>query len=251
MLHEPYIRKVENAQIAVLMIHGIVGSPSHFKDLLPLIPENWSVYNILLPGHGGEVEDFSKSSMTAWKACAQEHFDDLCSQHEKVVLIGHSMGTLFSIQMALQRPEMVAFLMLIDVPLRLGIKLFGVRNLIRFAFGTLDLSDPVQEATSRICSIPPTMRIWRYLGWIPRMVELLRQMYLTAKLISDLQIPAIAFQSKHDELVSARSDRILLDSSNVETHVLECSTHFYYHHNDVETVRTALDKLCQDWNRTP
>ena len=63
MDHSQYIRVVEGSAMAVLIIHGIAGTPAHFRDLIPVIPENWSVYNILLDGHGKNVKDFGKSSM--------------------------------------------------------------------------------------------------------------------------------------------------------------------------------------------
>ncbi|MBR0324808.1 MAG: hypothetical protein IIX11_01590, partial [Selenomonadales bacterium] len=32
----------------VLMLHGILGTPDHFRELLPLVPETWSVHALLL-----------------------------------------------------------------------------------------------------------------------------------------------------------------------------------------------------------
>lgn len=58
MEHREYVRIVPGAKTAVLFMHGIVGTPNHFRDLLPLVdlvPDDWSVYNVLLPGHGGTV----------------------------------------------------------------------------------------------------------------------------------------------------------------------------------------------------
>ena len=39
MDHRPYIRKTEYADTAVLMIHGIMGTPRHFDGFLEVIPE--------------------------------------------------------------------------------------------------------------------------------------------------------------------------------------------------------------------
>ena len=66
MDHSEYIR-VNSSETAVLMIHGIAGTPAHFRELIPVIPEDWAVYNILLDGHGKNVEDFGRSSMQKWK----------------------------------------------------------------------------------------------------------------------------------------------------------------------------------------
>ena len=60
--HSPYTH-IGTGPNAVLMIHGIAGSPGHFRDLVPVIPPEFSIYNILLDGHSGKVENFSRSSM--------------------------------------------------------------------------------------------------------------------------------------------------------------------------------------------
>ena len=63
MNHDEYIREVDGAKTAVLMIHGIFGTPRHFDDIVNLAPKDWSVYNILLDGHGKGVREFSASSI--------------------------------------------------------------------------------------------------------------------------------------------------------------------------------------------
>lgn len=250
MAHEQTVHILPGAKTAVLMIHGIAGTPDHFRTLLPLedmIPETWSVYNVLMPGYGKRVEDFSRSSLQDWQKYVNTIFDELCSTHTQVILVGHSMGTLFAIEMALHRPDKVPFLFLIAVPLRVGVKAFGVRNLLRYGFRCLDLTDPIQEATSRVCSIPSTRMIWKYAGWLPRLAELIRKMHSTVSLLSQLSVPAIAYQSERDELVSNRSRRILEDSGRVEVYNLLRSTHFYYHPDDIRTVRSAFRGTCEKY----
>ena len=53
MNSQAYIREIPGAKTAVLMIHGIVGTPEHFAMLYPYVPEDWSIYSIRLAGHGG------------------------------------------------------------------------------------------------------------------------------------------------------------------------------------------------------
>ena len=240
MAHQETVRIIPGARTAVLFMHGIAGTPEHFRSILPLehlVPENWSVYNVLMDGHGGQVEDFARSSMKKWKAQVMEIFDRLCDTHEQVVLVGHSMGTLFAVQMALQRPEKVPFILLIASPMRVGVKLYGAVNLIRLSYGLLDHTDPVQAATAKVSSITQTWMSWKYIGWIPRLIELLKEMKQTEAMLPELKIPCIAFQSRRDELVSCRSCSILRDSGRVELHGLRDSTHFYYTQEDVEAVQ--------------
>ena len=66
-MHREYKRIVRGADRAILFVHGIVGTPNHFRDLVPLVPESISVYNILLDGHGKGVTDFSRTSLQKWR----------------------------------------------------------------------------------------------------------------------------------------------------------------------------------------
>ena len=250
MDHSEYIRILPKADIAVLFIHGICGTPNHFRSILPLeemVPKDWSVHNLVLDGHCAAVEDFAHSSMQKWKRQARQAFSELAATHDQVILVSHSMGTLFSIEMSLEFPEKIPLLFLINVPLRIGLRLFGVRNLLRLAFGRLDFSDPVQASTAQVTGTKMTKKLWRFVPWLPRMLELLREMGRTRRILDQIQVPCVAFQSEKDELVSNRSHRILEKCGRVEVHNLLRSTHFYYSPEDTAAVRAAFRKACEHY----
>ena len=117
MNHAPFFREGTGPN-AVLLIHGIAGSPAHFRDLVPVIPEGFSVYNILLDGHSGTVDNLGRSSMAKWKAQVTATLHTLFDRHEKVVIVAHSMGTLFAIQAATRHPDRISRLFLLAVPTR-------------------------------------------------------------------------------------------------------------------------------------
>ena len=89
--HRPF-EKTGSGKHAVLLLHGIASSPGHFRNLVPGIPESFSIYNILLDGHNGTVEAFGHTSMAKWKAQVKATLCDLFSKHDKVVIVAHSMG---------------------------------------------------------------------------------------------------------------------------------------------------------------
>lgn len=123
LIHKEYIRNVAGSKIAVLMIHGIVGTPAHFHDLMPMIPENCTIHNILLDGHGKTVKDFGASSMKKWKVQVKSELDELFKGHEKVIIVAHSMGTLLAIQEAIEHSDKIAKLFLLAVPLKPKVKI--------------------------------------------------------------------------------------------------------------------------------
>ena len=242
MGHEPYIREVPGGTQAVLMIHGIVGTPRHFDCLLPYIPEHWSVHNILLHGHGGTVRDFSRSSMEKWKAQLHAELSDLCSRYEQVVVIAHSMGTLLTIEAAPSFPQVKA-LLLLNVPLCPRIHPSLVPRTLKLCFGKIDRSNPWELALEQASGVQVTWKLWQYLGFIPRYVELLLLCRQTRKRISGISLPCHAYFSVHDELVSIRSRQYFLGHPVVRHHVLEHSGHFSYAPEDLTAIAKAIKEF--------
>ena len=68
--HAAYVREIPASRSAVLFVHGILGTPRFFDFLLPDIPPDWTVHNVLLSGHGGDVRGIFHASMAAWRALA-------------------------------------------------------------------------------------------------------------------------------------------------------------------------------------
>lgn len=242
MKHTPYIRIAENADTAVLMIHGIVGTPDHFKDLLPLIPEDWSVCNILLDGHGKEVEDFSHTSMEKWKDQVHTHLDELLQTHSRVLVIAHSMGTLLAIREAVNRPEQIAALFLLNVPLTPFVQPKTAVNSVRIALG-IPKNSCASRAMESANSVHLTPKLWKYLGWTPRFWELLQQCRATVNALPALKTPTFSFQSRHDELVSMRACKYLDKHPHITNYILESSGHFAYSKIDTALLQRKLKEI--------
>ena len=235
--HNPFSRQ-GTGKHAVLLIHGIAGSPGHFRDLVPVIPEEFSVYNILLDGHNGTVRDFSRTSMAKWKSQVQATLLDLFDRHEKVIIVAHSMGTLFAIQAAIDHPEKIPCLFLLSVPTRPWVRFSTFLTCFRVAFGRLET--PAAQAMRGDTGIHLTPKLWEYLGWAPRMVELLHECSRSRKLLPRLSVPTKTFQSRADELVSFRSCKDLENHPYIENTVLFGSGHFAYGKADTAYLQEAL-----------
>ena len=230
MPHREYIREVPGSREAVLLVHGILGTPRHFDFLLPLIPESRSVYNILLDGHGGTVTDFSHTSMEKWQAQVTTRLDELLARYDSVIIVAHSMGTLFAIAEAVRRPEKIRCLFLLQSPLRPRVKPATAFRSVLLPFGIVLKGG---ELMHRDCSVTLEPKIWKYIGWIPRFLELLTQCRRTRKLLEELSVPCRFYQSAQDELVSMRPCRDLRRHTRLETTVLPDSGHFGYTGEDL------------------
>ena len=242
MDHSEYIRHIPGSQFAILMIHGIVGTPAHFRGLYSAIPEDWSVYNILLDGHGGTVRDFARSSMEKWRGQVETTLADLLEKHEKVLIAAHSMGTLFAIQAAVRCPDRLMGLFLLQPPLVPHLPLRTCLCSLQVAFGWVkpgSAAENMQNATA----LKVTPWLWQYLGWVPRFLELFRDIRDTKKLLPRLMVPTRSFSSQKDELVSLRTVKHLEGHQYITHTLLPHSGHFAYSPEDLQLLQTQLTEM--------
>ena len=238
---QEYTKIVPNSKSAILFIHGILGSPEHFSAFLPIIPENISVKNLLLDGHGKASRDFAETSMKKWKKQIREALAELAEQHDSILIAAHSMGTLLAIGAAAEFPQ-VKSLFLLASPLKIRVKLLAVRNSLKVFFGKVSEDDPFAAATRNASSVPIPKNPFALIGWIPRYIELFRESAGIRKSLAQFNIPCSVFQSAHDELVSARSCRYLRDHPMIRLSILEDSYHFYYAPNDLSKILSAFSE---------
>lgn len=241
--HSAFTREVENATAAVMMIHGITGSPSHFCRFYSAIPEDMSIYNLLLNGHGGSVKDFANTSMDKWKAQVSAQTDLLLDRYERIYLVGHSMGTLLSLQTAISRPEKIKGLFLLAVPTRPRVRLRVLTTGFRAARGK---ESPGTQAMHDRYSIRMEGPVWSYLGWAPRFWELLTEIRRTRRMLPRLRIPTVTFQSQEDELVSIRSVKDLKDHPMIQNTILYESGHQRYSDGDAAQLYARFSEFIKE-----
>lgn len=240
--HRPFT-KIGSGPNAVLLVHGIAGSPGHFRDLISAIPETYTIYNILLDGHSGSVENLSHSSMVKWKAQVRNTLSELFACHEKVVIVAHSMGTLFAIQSAIDHPEKIPALFLLAVPTRPWVRFSTLITAVQIAFGKQDT--PATQAMRGETALELTPKLWKYIGWAPRMIELLWECRRIRKTLPLLKVPTQSFQSQVDELVSVRSCKDLAHHPCIQNTLLTGSGHFIYGKEDAAFLRQRLQEILE------
>lgn len=243
MLHKEINKIVENSKNAVLFIHGILGTPNFFNNFMPLIPETWSVCNMLLDGHGKGVEEFSSTSMEKWKTQVDKKIGELSVSHSNIIIVAHSMGTLFAIQQAVKNPEKIKAIFLLASPLRLFLKPQVVMITMKVLFEKVKPTDRVAVSAQHAYGIKTDKRLWKYLRWAPRYLELFAEIRNTGKIVSQLSVPCFAFQSKKDEMVSLASCKVLNTNPVIKTEVLKNSTHYYYDKSDFSLIESKFKEL--------
>lgn len=227
MAHQEYIRNVPGADTVVLFIHGFLGSPDHFQKFIELTPEHYSVYNILLKGHGKEVRDFARASMAEWQKQVEDVVCELSQSYRSIYIVAHSMGTFFAMDASLSHPDTVKGLYLLQSPLQIGVKMMAAKNTLKCFLKKVE-NDAVGQAYREAHSVTLNYRFWEYLGWVPRYLELFSESKKARDTIKKIKVPCLIFQSAKDELVSPKSASFVPRKENIKLTVLPHSAHFIY-----------------------
>ena len=114
--------------VCAVFIHGFMGSPAQFSRLAEVARAAGSQSRLItLPGHGGGVREFMRAGRSAWLAHVETELAALRAQHEKLLLVGHSMGGLLAINAAAKQPEGIAGILALALPLYLRATANGLR----------------------------------------------------------------------------------------------------------------------------
>lgn len=239
MSHEEYIRHTDGDRV-VLFIHGFLGSPEHFEKFIELVPKEYGIYNVLLYGHGGTVRDFSSASMKIWKNQIEQILKELDQKYKEIIIVSHSMGTLFSYSLAIKYLEKIKAMLLLGTPLKINVKWTACVNSLKSVFGLISDDDEVGKAYIKAHSVKLNLKLWEYIGWVPRYFELFREAKAGRVNIQNVSVPCFVFQSKKDELVSFKSVKFIPKKENIHLTILENSAHFIY---DKEDFLIVLDRF--------
>lgn len=90
---EPQDLGSKDAEVAVLLVHGILGGGSNFGELSDRLVETGVYVRIMrLPGHGTSPRDLAKTSPDELLQGVLGEARALRRRYKKVILVGHSMG---------------------------------------------------------------------------------------------------------------------------------------------------------------
>ncbi len=90
--HKPFHWDGRDSGAAVL-VHGFPGTPSDMRPLgKTLQAAGWSVKAPLLPGFGPDIVTLPDRNHGEWRDAIQAEIVDARATHDRVVLVGHSLG---------------------------------------------------------------------------------------------------------------------------------------------------------------
>lgn len=236
-LHRPFLYETEGSRTAVLMVHGILGSPVQFEAAAKMLhKQGYTVMGVLLPGHGGSAGDFAAAKADDWHREVRKAVLLLKRRYERIVIVGHSMGGLLAINEAVENGA--DGVILLSTPMRVVLSPRAVFMSLRMLFGDPMKDGEIHQSYRRANSVQKgTVRT--YLAWVPRFWDLRSLIRKARHLLIQVRCPVLIIQSRRDETVSWKSHRVLakgLQSATVEVLLLEKSLHSHFHCDEVDSM---------------
>lgn len=109
-----------NTKKAVLLFHGLTGSPFEMKKFGKFLYEHgYDVFGACLPGHGEFKKDIYTVSYEDWVDSASSFFEKLTEKYENVYVGGLCLGAVVSLAIAEKYPQKVKGTVLLSATLYL------------------------------------------------------------------------------------------------------------------------------------
>ena len=229
---------------AVVFIHGFVGNPRQFDNLIKVVEnEGFTAFALTLPGHGTTTKAFSRATMEDWQNCVNDEVKQLSTDYDQIFLVGHSMGCLLAINASVEYSKQVTGLFFIACPLKQrGLSFDAIKARVIFIF--CRKSNPIKAAYLKGAGVPLSLpMLWRS---IKPAAELKKLIKLTNNNLNNITVPVIAVFMASDEVISMKSLDMLkagLTNTSLEYIILPKALHAYFPPKEEIQVEEALLEL--------
>jgi carboxylesterase len=188
---------------AVLCLHGLTGTPYEVRPPAEALARaGFYCEGPLLPGHGTDVRELTRLPHASWVASVLAAYDGLAARHERVYVLGLSLGGLLGLALAQERP--VRGLVTLAVPLELA---WYVRRGVPWLHRLV----PLLPKTPAIRD--PEARV-RHPGYDRMPLGAVNQLLVLARIVrarlAQISAPALLIFSRLDPTVPPHNAEILL-----------------------------------------
>lgn len=221
-----------------LLIHGLTASPSEMRLLGEYLHERgYSVYAPLLPGHGRTPKHLNQTGWPEWYREAEAWAEKLLQEPYPLVVIGLSMGALLTLELGLQ-VKGIRGLVCINPPLVLHDWRSNWARLAKVFRNYIPktISDDYRELQDRGRFAYDCIPLKAFLSMQALVKDVIKQ-------LDKIDVPVLAVQAGRDEMVDARSYKILaqrLPAGRLRSLYLERSAHVATMGEELEQLGTAI-----------
>ncbi len=100
--------------VGIVLLHGINASPRHYDFVaVELAERGFTCRAMRLPGFAEPLTQYRKSSYPQWIAAVHNELSELRKTHDRVGIVGHSLGGATTIGALLEKPELADFCVLL------------------------------------------------------------------------------------------------------------------------------------------
>lgn len=223
----------DGAGVGVLFCHGFTGTPQSLRPWAEdVAAAGYTVELPLLPGHGTTWQDMNRSTWQDWYATVDASLAGLRTRCSTVVVCGLSMGAALALRLAVEHPDGVAGLVLVNPAVRVDDPRLRFLPVIRrlvpsFPGIASDIKKPgaTELAYDRTPLHALASMLTLYAELVPR--------------LGSVTQPLLLLRSAEDHVVPASSSRVVLDtvrSADVAEIVLDDSYHVATLDNDAPRI---------------
>ena len=213
---------LEGGTVGVLLIHGFTGSPPEMRLIGDYLHQRgYTVSGPLLPGHGTTVEDMNRCKWTDWTVHVENALAELQARCETVFVGGLSMGSLLTLYLIAQHPELSGAILYSPAawPADRRIYLTPVLKYLiqtKSKSGESDLTDPKADLQLWSYEEQPTLAAHQLLNLVRKVRRLLPRVTCPLLIIHstrDTSIHPKSAQRTYDRAGSANKELITLHDS--------------------------------------
>ncbi len=187
----------------VLLIHGFTGSPTEMRWIGDsLHAGGLTVSGPRLPGHGATPEEMNRCRWTDWTGHVEQALADLRARCSRVFVAGLSMGSLLTLYLARQHPDLPGIILYSPAP--------WVRNQLLYLAPLVRCFVAMQPKSSDSDLVDPDAdrQVWCYdVDPVGAAAELLKLMLRVRWNLAQVTCPALIIYSRGDSAIHPESAR--------------------------------------------
>lgn len=255
-----FIHNEDKPKGAVLLFHGLTGSPFELKKYAQFLYNNgYDVFAECLPGHGEKFNEIYTVKYQDWLDFAYEKFSNLKLKYDKVFVSGLCLGAVLALAVGIKFKNKVDGIISLSTTLFLdGWRLpwykflipVGLSTILRFYYCYPEC-EPHGIKNQKTRNVVKKLLAKGDVGMndfpMTGIYELLKLSKIVIKNLKEIDIPILLIHSKEDDLTSVKSAEIVynkISSKDKEKIILYDSYHMVLYDNEKEFVfNKALEFL--------
>lgn len=228
---EPYSH--DGSDVGVLLCHGFTGTPQSLRPWGEhLAAAGYSVRVPRLPGHGTTWQEMNRTRWQDWYGTVESELVELSRRCSTVVVGGLSMGGCLALRLALEHPDLVRGLVLVNAAVRLEDPRLLVLPVVRRLSPSLPgiASDIKKDGVTELAYDRTPLHA---------LASMIRMYADVTPRLKQVTQPVLLFRSAVDHVVPSSSSHLVLRSvasQQREEVVLEDSFHVATLDNDAPRI---------------